>query len=86
MRSIPLERGDRWDQGLAGSMGTDVGSVDRGSKNVEREMSWRVDSGVGSREVAADEQCLWIANVADVVDQGLAGREEDDAISIVETN
>ena len=79
MRSIPLEEGGRWSRGLAEGMGTDAGVAGRDSKSVERGMSWRVDSGVGSRDAVVDEQCLWIANVADAVDQGLAGWEEDDA-------
>lgn len=86
MRSIPLEERDRWYQRLTGSMGTDAGAVDRGSKSVERGMSWRVDSGVGSRDAAVDEQCLWVADVANAVDQGLAGPEEGDAGSIEQTN
>lgn len=86
MRSIPLEERDRCFQGLAESMRAGGGEVDRGSKSVEREMSWRVDSGVGSRDAAVDEQCLWIANVADAGGQSLAGREEDDAGSKKKTN
>lgn len=86
MRNILLEERDRWCQGLAGSMETGAGVVDRGSKSVEREMSWRVDFGVESRDAAVDEQCLWIVNVAGAVDQGLAGPEEDDAGSIEQTN
>lgn len=79
VRSILLEERGRWCQGLAESMGTGAGVVGRGSKGVEREMNWRVDYGVGSWDAAVDEQCLWIANVADAVDQGLAGQEADDA-------
>lgn len=86
VRSIPLVERDRWCQGLAERMGTGVGVVGRGSKSVERGMSQRVDSGVESQDVAVDEQCLWIANVADAADQALAGREEDDASSIEPTN
>ena len=55
--------------------------VDRGWKSVEKGMSFRVDSGVGSRDAAVGEQCLRIANVAGVGDQSLAGQEEDDASS-----
>ena len=60
--------------------------VDRGLKSVEKGMNLRVDSGVGSRDVAVDEQYLWIANVADAGDQSLAGQEEDDADSKGQTN
>lgn len=41
-----------------------------GSKDVEKEMSWRVD-----QDWAVDGQCFWIANVADAVDRGLAEAE-----------
>ena len=70
---------------MAANIGCDGGVVDRGVKSVERETSSRVESGAGSRDAAVDERCLWIANVADVVDQGLAGREEDDAGSMEKT-
>ena len=38
-RSIPLEGRDRWYQGLAENTGTGDGSVDPGSKGVEKGMS-----------------------------------------------
>lgn len=79
MRSIPLKERDRWCQGLTESMGTGAGVVDRGLKSVERGMSLGVDSDVGSRDATVDEQCLWIANVADAAYPVLAEREEDDA-------
>ena len=60
--------------------------VDRGLKSVEKGMNLRVDSGVGSRDAAVDEQCLWIANVAGVGDQSLAGQEENDAGSKEQPN
>ncbi len=58
VRNIPLGARDRWCQGLAESMRADGGVVDRGSKSVERGMSWRVDSGVERQDVAVDGQCL----------------------------
>lgn len=58
VRNIPLEARGRWCQGLAESMRADGGVVDRGWKSVERGRSWRVDSGVGSRDAAVDVQCL----------------------------
>lgn len=58
VRSIPLEERGRSCQGLAESRRAEDGVVDRGSRNVEKGMSWRVDSGVGSRDAAVDEQCL----------------------------
>lgn len=82
MCSIPLQERDRWCRGLAGSMRAGGEVVDRGLKSAEKGMSLRVDSGVGNRDAAVDEQCLWVANVADAGDQGLAGQEEDDASSI----
>ena len=60
--------------------------VDRGSKSAEREMSLRVDSGAGSRDAAVDGQYLWVANVANAVNLGLAGPEEDDAGSMEKTS
>ena len=67
-------------------MGTGDGAVRPGLKGVEKGMSWRVDSGVGIRDAAVDEQCLWVANVVNAVDQGLAGWAEDDAGSKEQTN
>ena len=67
-------------------MGTGGGAAHPGSKGVEKGMSWRVDFGVENRDAAADGQCVWIANVADAVDQGLAGQGEDDAGSKEQTN
>ena len=86
MRSIPLEERDRWCRGLAGSMRAGGEVVDRGLKSAERGTSLRVDSGVGNRDAAVDEQCLWVASVAGAGDQGLAGQEEDDASSVEQTN
>lgn len=77
VRSIPLVERDRWGQGLAESTETGAGVVDRGSKSAERGMSLGVDSDVGSRDATVDEQFSSIANVADAVNQGLAGREDD---------
>ena len=36
-------------------METDDGGVDRGGKGVGKGMSWRVDSGVGTRDAVVDE-------------------------------
>ena len=60
--------------------------VDRGSKSGERGMSLRVDSGAGNPDAAVDGQCLWVANVANAVNLGLAGPEEDDAGNMEKTN
>lgn len=49
-------------------------------------MSLRVDSGAGSRDAAVDGQCLWVANVANAVNLGLAGPEEDDDEANVDVN
>ena len=86
VRSIPLEGGDRWRQGLAEYMWIDDGAVDPDWKGVEKGMNWRVGSDAGSRDATVDEQRLRIANVADAVGQGLAGQEEDDAGSQGRTN
>ena len=67
-------------------METDDGAVHPDSKGVEKGMSLRVDFGVENRDAAVDGQCGWIANVADAVDQGLAGQGEDDAGSEEQTN
>ncbi len=85
-RSIPPEERDRWRQGLTENMGIGDVAVDPGSKGAEKGMSWRVGSGVGSRDAAVDEQWSWIANVAGAVGQGLAGREEDDAGNVEQTD
>ena len=54
-RSIPLEERDRWRRGAAENMETDGGGVDPGGKGAGMGMSWRVDSGVGTRDAAVDE-------------------------------
>ena len=41
---------------------------------------------MGNPDAAVDGLCLWTVNVADAVDQGLAGRGEDDASSKEQTN
>ena len=60
--------------------------VDRGSKSGARGMSLRVDFGAGSRDAAVDGQYLWVANVANAANLGLAGPEEDDAGSMETTS
>lgn len=86
VRRIPPEERDRWCLGLVANTGTDAGVVDRDSRSAERGMSLRVDSGVGSRDAPVDGQCLWVANVANAVNLGLAGPEEDDAGTMEKTN
>ena len=78
-RNIRREGRDRSRQGAAENMGTGDGAVHPDSKGVEKGMSWRVDFGVENLDAAVDGQCVWIANVADAVNQGLAGQGEDDA-------